>query len=217
MRHRVILLLTYGVALAGTAACAMPSELPGERVGAYSLEGELTENSCGSQAVPAMDPLRFNAELRQDDQGQGVWLRGKPPGQPGKLEADGRFRFQLESTFDVRTKPPEKVETLIYEDIERLADPDTYDNLDQPAGKPCRLVIAERIEGRALRVHRADAGSSYTTDGGVEPGTADLVAENEIQIRALAGDCNVVLAQLGGPFLALPCRVHYDLEGELIE
>jgi hypothetical protein len=218
MRHRVILPLTFGCALAGTAACAMPSELPGERVGSYAIEGALTENSCGSQALPAADPLKFNVELRQDDQGQGVWMRGMPPGHPGKLEADGHFRFVSESIFDVRTMPPEKVESLIYEDIERLSDPNTYDNLDQPPGKPCRLAISERIEGRALRVNRSDAGGpAYTSDAGVERDSPDLIAENEVEIRPASGDCAVVLSQQGGPFLTLPCRVHYDLEGTLAE
>src|SRR6476646_5957698 len=102
----------------------MPSELPGEHVGAYSVSGELTENSCGSAAIPAVDPLQFEVELR-DDQGTGLWLRGAPPARQGKLEGDGAFRFRLESTYSVPGMAPEPVETLIYTDIEKLADPDT--------------------------------------------------------------------------------------------
>lgn len=194
----------------------MPTELPGEHVGAYSVSGELTENSCGSAAVPAVDPLQFKVEVR-DHQGTGLWVQGAPPGRPGKLEEDGVFRFRLESRYNVPGKPAEPVEMLIYTDIEKLADPATYDNLDRKPAQPCQLLVSETVEGRLLADDREQAGGSASRPKPSTGDRVDLIGENEIAIRAAGGDCSLVLADNGGPFDDLPCRVHYELEGALVE
>src|SRR5262245_27885065 len=80
--------------------CAMPDELPGELVGAYHIEGALMENACGSDAVPAADPLSFDVEVRVAD-GSGLWLAASPPAFPGRLENDGDFQFERQSSFNV--------------------------------------------------------------------------------------------------------------------
>jgi hypothetical protein len=207
-------ILSLCLALGGLGGCAMPTELPGQHVGAYSVSGELTENSCGSAAVPAVDPLQFNVEVREN-QGTGLWLQGTPPGKPGKLEDDGAFRFRLESRYNVPGMAPDPVEMLIYTDIEKLADPDTYDNLDRKSDEPCQLLVSETVEGRLLNDDR-QAGATGTGAKSSASGTPDLIGENEIAIRGAAGDCSLVLADQGGPFDDLPCRVHYELEGALV-
>jgi hypothetical protein len=206
--------------MALVSACAMP-EPPGELVGAYRIEGTLLENTCGSTAVPAADPLRFDVELRSDGD-TGLWVRVPPP-RSGRLDDDGAFRFELQSSFATRSEPNEPAETLTEMQIEALADPDGYQRLDQPAAQRCRLLVTELIHGTVLHDGRNDDGATPFRDEPDAPADdaddeVDLVGENEISIRAAPGtDCSLVLEAQGGPFLALPCRIDYALEGQLIE
>jgi hypothetical protein len=203
----------------------MPDELPGELVGAYRINGALTENSCGSAALPAADPLSFSVEIRKQGQ-SGLWLAAAPPAHPGSLSDDGAFSFQRQSTYDVGGRARQPVELLTEMDIDRLADPEAAQQLGENATAPCRLTITERIDGTVLRESqgRADAGDrahdTSASAGREEPrdSEVDLVADNEIGVVVVAGsDCRASLKANGGPFEQLPCAVRYELEGELIE
>lgn len=200
----------------------MPDELPGELVGAYRIDGVLMENSCGSTALPAADPLRFDVEIRRQD-GGGLWLVASPPGQPGTLADNGDFSFQRESTYDVGAQARRPVELLIEMDIERLADPEAAQQQGEDRTQPCRLAVTERIAGTLLRDSLADedggietSEASAAADDETRGGNADLIGENEIAVRVAGGDCRASLDDNGGPFEQLPCEVRYELEGELI-
>jgi hypothetical protein len=238
-RHRLL----SSVALSACAlfGCAMPEEPPGELVGAYHVDGALTENTCGSDALPAADPLSFDVQIRKDKNGGGLWLQGSPPARPGKLDEDGAFSFQAESTYDAKQmNGAEPIESVYEQDPEQLADPDLVEKLQMQAMRSCRLVITETIDGQMLRmakpagekpldVSASDAGGPIEVaddddvgdDGDAKPVRGDddgddLVGVNEITIRAQTGsDCGIVLSAMGGPFLALPCSAHYDLTGTL--
>jgi hypothetical protein len=217
---RTCRLLAIGLVLAGWSACKMPDELPGELVGAYRIDGALLENSCGSSAVPAADPLRFNVEIRKQN-GSGFWLVSSPPGHLGSLADDGDFSFQNQATYDVGPEARRPVELLVEMDIERLADPEAARQQGEDRTQPCRLAVTERIAGTLLRDNLADhdggadSSAAEREDDGRE-GSADLIGDNEIAIRVAGGDCRASLADNGGPFEQLPCEVRYELEGELI-
>jgi hypothetical protein len=192
-------------------------EPPGELVGAYQIEGALTENTCGSRALPAIDPLSFAVEIREQDR-QGLWLRDTPPARPGRLDEDGSFEFTFESRYPVTTTTESRLESLIEADAEKLADPAAYEDLDSMQSTPCLLLVDERVSGRLLRDSRPaqDGDPEGARDAGADE-EDDLVGENSIDIRAAGGtDCDLVLEAQGGPFLELPCRAHYQLSGELL-
>jgi hypothetical protein len=200
------------------AACAQP-ELPGELVGAYHVQGALTENSCGSSALPAVEQLSFDVELRKDDAGRGIWLRGMPPARYGKLDADGAFQFDLENTYPVDLSQGQGApDRLLDPDLEgdELLDPERYDRLDRESMQTCALIVSERISGMLLRDTSEETDTPQ--DGGDNADGGDLLGENSITIRAASGShCEPVLSTFGGPFEDLPCSAHYDLTGTLAE
>jgi hypothetical protein len=192
-------------------ACAAP-EPPGKLVGAYHIQGKLLENTCGTAALPASDTLSFDVEIRQDEQGRGIWRLAMPPATFGSLALDGSFVFELEHNYRVGMSQ-DPIERLSELDPEALANPELVERLDE-AGmqQPCTLVVVHRIEGTLYDVQDDDAG---VNDAGAE---ADLLGENEISIRAAQGSvCTAVLTTYGGPFDDLPCSARYALEGELKE
>jgi hypothetical protein len=196
----------------------MPQEPVGELVGAYRIRGALMENSCGSAALPAADPLNFDVQIRKQN-GSGLWLVAAPPPQPGSLSNDGDFRFERLATYDVGERP--SVELLVEMDIERLSDPEAARQLGDDSGKPCRLTVAERVAGTLLRDSLDENAGDESDAAGEERASssgADLIGENEIAVRVAAGsDCRPSLEENGGPFERLPCVVRYELEGELID
>lgn len=68
----------------------------------------------------------------------------------------------------------------------------------------CRVAQLETIDGRLGRLGAgADAGDDSALSG-----------TNTIDVVPLQGDdCSPALGAQGGPFLALPCRVQYELSG----
>jgi hypothetical protein len=196
----------------------MPQEPAGDLVGAYRIRGDLLENSCGSAAVPAADPLNFNVQIRTEN-GAGLWLAAAPPPQPGSLSNDGDFRFERQAVYEVGERKP--VELLVEMDIERLSDPEAAQQLGDDSGRPCQLIVAERVAGTLLRDSLENADDEADDEADEERAAssgADLIGENEIEMRVAAGsDCSPSLEQNGGPFERLPCTVRYDLEGELID
>jgi hypothetical protein len=196
----------------------MPQEPAGELVGAYRIRGALMENSCGSAALPAADPLNFDVQIRTQN-GSGLWLVAAPPPQLGSLTNDGDFRFERQSSYEVGERMP--VELLVEMDIERLSDPEAARQLGDDGGQPCRLTVDERVSGTLLRDSReedSDGADEAADDERAGSSGADLIGENEIAVRVAAGtDCRASLEDNGGPFERLPCEVRYELEGELID
>lgn len=203
-------------ALLSSWACTK-NEPPGELVGAYHVQGELLDNGCGKDALPAMDQLSFDVELRQDDAGRGIWVQKMPPAHFGKLDDQGRFRFEMENSYplDLSKAAAAQDGQLTY-DPEQLVDPEYYDRLDRQSMQTCALVVTERISGTILRDARQ--GLRESADAGAAMKDVDLDANNEIAIHAAAGShCEAVLSTFGGPFTALPCAAHYDLTGMLAQ
>ncbi|MGD8859366.1 MAG: hypothetical protein PVI30_05090 [Myxococcales bacterium] len=216
MRARVLLpslLLTIG-------GCAMPPP-PGELVGEYAVDGALMENTCGSDAVPAVDPLRFQVQLR-DDEGVGLWLMS-PPAREGTLEGDGSFRFELERVYPVEREPGQRVDPeLLTTDPEAYVDEvslERFDPASNASDPGCALRVVEQIEGAINRRRSEDEGGAVIARrADADDGIADMVADNRIEIRVASGArCGFVLAEAGGPFERLPCSLRYDLEGELLD
>ena len=207
--------LLAGLALGG----CQPAGPAGELVGRYEIMGELTENSCGTQALPAIDPLAFVAEIRVD-QGRGLWIRGESPPFGGSLEAVGDFRFEIESVYpvntsaaDQRTDDGEYLALLM--EIGSTTPPAQGQGQAEPT---CRLRVPETVRGNLFAT-----GPEVALDGGLgfssaEASDSDLTADNDIEILAEPGsDCRPVLAAFGGPFLTLPCGAHYSMQGMLLD
>lgn len=189
---------------------------PGELVGVYAIEGALTKNECGTEALPAADPLSFDVELRKQD-GTGYWLQGMPPAWPGLLSEDGAFSFELEQSYAVDPKARRAPDPFSAMDPEALADPSAYDDFDDAAqGQPCLLRIVESLEGTVLRDLSTRGHASKSGPAPDESSSPDLVGDNAIAISAASGDCGLVMREEGGPFEALPCAAHYDLVGTML-
>jgi hypothetical protein len=195
-------------------ACKAP-EPPGDLVGAYHITGALTDNSCGSAALPAASTLSFDVQIRESE-GSAYWVQNAPPARSGELDADGSFTFELQSTYQVGgAMPMDPVEALIEMDPSKLANPQVYDQLDAPPTLPCQLTVAEHVRGRLNRTQSADGGGAAGADDAGTGAADDLQADNDIDLHAASGDCSALLATQGGPFQALPCTAHYDLTGTL--
>jgi hypothetical protein len=208
---RILRVAVLGGPGAMVVACTMP-EPPGELVGAYHIEGALTENQCGSEALPANDPLSFDVQIRRDER-SGYWLQGMPPARAGRLGKDGSFAFELQQVYDVPTTTgTPSDEPYLTSDPEAAADPERFDREESASRAACRLTITEKVQGSVLReggsgVHRSDADDS-----------PDLVGENAIIIAPESGgNCLRATRAGGGPFEKLPCRASYDLTGQLLE
>ncbi|HMI92951.1 MAG TPA: hypothetical protein VK509_16360 [Polyangiales bacterium] len=208
---RVLRLAVLSAPGAALGACAMPQP-PGELVGAYHIEGALTENQCGEEALPATDPLTFDVQLRRDER-SGYWLQGMPPARTGRLSDDGAFSFELQQIYDVPTTTgTPSDEPFLTSDPEAAADPDRFDRQEAASRAACRLTITEKVEGSVLReggsgVHRSD-----------EDDSPDLVGENAIVVAPVSGgNCARVVRAGGGPFEQLPCRASYELVGQLVD
>jgi hypothetical protein len=205
---RIAVLSAPGAAL---GACSMP-EPPGELVGAYHVDGALTENQCGDEALPANDPLSFEVQIRRD-QRSGYWLQGMPPARAGRLGDDGTFSFELQQIYDVPTTTgTPSDEPFLASDPEAAADPERFDRQEAESRTACRLTITEKIEGSVLR----EGGSGVHHSS--EDDSPDLIGENAIIVAPVAGsNCKRATRAGGGPFEQLPCQASYDLTGQLLE
>lgn len=168
---------------------------PGESDGDFHLVGELQENSCGETALPAVDPLVFDVELRSDGSGQAFWRRPSSPAVSGTVH-EGSYHFRFRSAISVY--PGDEVAgtvgcALIQDEIIELAtrQPDVGDG---------------GVEGGG------DAGAGADDAGAVGPTL--LVGTDEVTLTVAPGyDCSATLGSNGGPFIALPCGVRYSLSG----
>ncbi len=210
MRHAPLpVLLSPLLGLLGFAALGgCPANPDGEVVGTYNVSGSLLENSCGSTAFAAVDPLSFVVELRADPTGPAFWRRPNAPIVNGSHTGDDyRFRTEVPVTLygpDETTGAPgcvlAQVETIEFNALATVADAGVGD-----AG----LADAEITDAEI-----ADAGTQGASDGGVVSPSDSFRGTSVIELTPVAGaDCARAHSINGGPFLALPCRVRYDLSG----
>ncbi len=170
-----------------------PKKLPGEPIGIYHVVGTLVDNECGSQAVPAENPLVFRVELRADGE-KAYWHRADLPVVSGILiPSTGRFLFSAQSVW-----------TAI------AADP----NLDYPG---CTLNQQDTIEGtlEASDESSEDVQDDAGSDAGLD--TDEWTGTERIEMTPAAGsNCLPALITAGGGFQSLPCSINYDLLGTLL-
>lgn len=201
--------LLLAIAVACICGCKRGNAVAtGNLVGVYQIEGALIVNTCGTAALPTLNPLRFKVQISKDGS-VGYWQIDKRGAQAGLLEDDGRFRF-----FDEKTSlvgQGQTVRTDLQPQDFLSSDPD----FDLKSTKKCLMTVRETIEGQLARV-LGDAG--VDVDGGStgSGGNEDLRADNTIEVMPTPeSDCSASLRALGGPFNALPCHARYVLEGEL--
>ena len=186
--------VAVGVVLVG----CVEVQPPGELVGAYLVTGTLVENTCGEEALPTVDPMMFEVQLR-DDEGRGLWLVS-PPARPGRLDEDGAFSFEYERGFTITGGAPPEI--TIETDPTVLVDPERIER--EQMREPCEILVGESIVGSLEHAPAEDE--------------AALLASNEIAVRVATGArCDALLVDAGGPWERLPCRALYDLEGEPAE
>lgn len=203
--------LIGGLALLAAVGCQPPApNAVGELVGVYAINGALIENSCGHMALPAVDPLKFEVEIRQNDQ-VGYWQVEKKPQQAGELEDDNSFRFSGENTSLVSSMRGARNDLEPGDFISLTPDFDLKTTT-------CAMNIKETIEGTlARRFVTVDGGEPEVENAGAKP-KHDLSGDNTITVSATPeSDCSASLAAFGGPFSNLPCVAHYKLSGELQE
>jgi hypothetical protein len=192
------------------AVSCVPSkpDASGEMVGVYAINGALVQNTCGQSALPAVDPLKFEVEIRQNDR-VGYWQTDKQPQRAGELDEDGTFLFTGEQTSLVSSMrtPRNDLEPTNFVSLTPDFDLKTTN---------CAMRVKETIEGSlARRVILVDGGDLQIDDS--NPGAKhDLTGDNTIEVSATPeSDCSASLAAYGGPFSNLPCMAHYVLSGEL--
>jgi len=174
-----------------------PQGHPGVSIGTFQITGSLDQNGCGA-AVPALDPISFSVELR-DDLGRGVWVQDEGPIQTGIRMPDGAYRFRYGATVPVIAP--------------------------QPGYRGCNLQQVEFIEVR-IEPYESDGEEEppIRTPIGGEDADGGVVVENDIDL-ALEGlseiqytptstsDCSPLPVVNGGPWAALPCTLTYTLFG----
>jgi len=203
-------LISVSIVVCALAGCE-PTELPGEPIGTYAISGSLEDNTCGQAALPAVNPLAFDVQIRLAGT-SGNWIVGDPPGFEGVVDEQGAFLFGAES-FSTVIQPGSR--------SNELEQPEDYINgsaVSDSAEVGCTLSIVEQIDGTIHRTAMTDAGVNTI---GEEPGDTevdDLVGENRIDMSPMPGsDCSRLLGTDGGPFLALPCYALYTISGELYD
>lgn len=186
--------------LLGLAGCERKD--PGDSIGVFSVTGTLVENTCGHEAVPAMDPLSFEVELRYSEEGLGYWILPGSPMMQGPASDPSKMTFDSESIVNVFGASNVVEETPIY-GIPELS----IESQTTKAG--CDLRQVEHI------VVTLSDSDETTTDGAPDGGLRALkqfTGKNTIGFRPTAeSDCTPIKAENGGPFLAFPCAVDYEL------
>src|SRR5688572_28164830 len=86
------------------SGCEQP-EYPGEPVGTFHVTGALRSNACGSTAVPALDRIEFDVELRRES-GAGYWRRVDAPIVVGTFD-DIASEFSFRSVRQLPVIAPE--------------------------------------------------------------------------------------------------------------
>src|SRR5687768_12661779 len=135
-------------------------EYPGEVVAAFHVVGALEENECGTTAVPAMDPITFEVELRQD-RGRGFWRRTDAPVVSGTYDEEGGFEFRTTRQVPVIAPEPETgVRGCALEQREEVSGTVTF------------AIVSEEDAGTATDAATdADAATDTDSDAATAPAT----------------------------------------------
>ncbi len=165
-------------------------EPPGQAVGTFDATGLMVEQSCGS-AIPAVDPLDLEFELRREDGGRAYWHRIGGPIFAGLYQGD-EYTFTVTQSWMV-------------------LEPDRFRGY-----LGCSVTQRDTFQFALEEVETTDAPSedAIGADGGVSPTLFSLTGSQATEIEPIAGsDCAPAVMAFNGPFLALPCRVEYVLTG----
>ena len=192
MRWTLLALLVLGFGCWG-----QEEDPPGEPVGTFEAVGLMVEQSCGA-AIPAPDPLELMFDLRSESNGRAYWRQWGGSLFAG-VEKDGEYTFQVSQSWMV--VEPDRFRGYVGCSVTQR---DVFTFLvDVPEIDPEDEMGAQ--DGLDV-----DAG----VDEGVDPVLITLTGSQTTEIEPLTGsDCTPAVAALGGPFLALPCRVEYVLTG----
>ena len=190
--------MRLAVVLAFFVLAACEPVLPGETVGTFDVVGALDANTCGSTAVPAIDPLVFMAEIRVDSN-RAFWRRPDVGSRAGVVMPDGTFRFTFGSLVRVQAADP---------------------SIGFPG---CVLEQREVLDATVTATESEDLPDAGAPDGAAA-GDADATTDappvelggtNTIDLAPAAGsDCRALLGANGGPWAALPCGLRYTLRGD---
>ncbi len=199
----------FGLPLLVLGCWGQTDEPPGEPVGTFNAVGFMVEQSCGA-AIPAPDPLDLNFELRRESNGRAYWqqLGG---GAFAGVEKDGQYTFQVSRSWMV--VEPDRFRSYVgcsvtQRDVFTFLVEAVEVDLERDAGVADAGVGDAGVGGAGVD---ADGG----TDAGVNPTLFTLTGSQTTEIVPLTGsDCTPAVAALGGPFLALPCRIEYVLTGD---
>jgi len=212
----------FGLPLLLLGCWGQGEEPPGQAIGAFNAVGFLVEQSCGA-AIPAPDPLDLDFELRSEFNGRAYWrlLGGS---MFAGVEQEGEYTFQVSQSWMV--VEPDRFRgfvgcsvtqrdsfTFVVEPVEPAVDLDAgvADAGIADAGTEDGGIADAGTEDGGT----ADAGTDEQPDASTEPELFTLRGSQTTTIVPLAGsDCTPAVAALGGPFLALPCRVEYVLSGD---
>jgi hypothetical protein len=202
-------LLTPAIALVLLGNSPCEPTYPGEPVGSFDVVGRLEANSCGSTAVPALDPLTFFVEVRREG-GQAFWRRPEAPLVSGTVTEAGGYRFRHRSSIlAIEADPAQGNAGCRLEQVETVEV--TLDGLASSPADGGR-------DGGGSDGGGSDGGGSGAADASGSPGdagpAASLTGVNRVELAPSSGSaCGALLGAQGGPFAALPCEVEYALEG----
>ena len=174
-------------------------EPPGELIGSFQALGLMVEQSCGA-AVPAPDPLDLKFDLRSESNGRAYWRLWGGPMFAG-IEKDDTYTFQTSQSWMVIE--PDRFRGYVGCSVTQR-DVFTFE------------VEAPEIEAGLDGGVEEDAGvdGDAGVDVAIDPALVLLTGSQTTEIVPLSGaDCTPAVAALGGPFLSLPCRVEYVLNG----
>ena len=193
----------FGLPLLVLGCWGQTDEPPGEPVGTFNAVGFMVEQSCGA-AIPAPDPLDLNFELRSESNGRAYWQQLGGAAFAG-IEKDGQYTFQVSRSWMV--VEPDRFRSYVGCSVTQR---DVFTFLVE--------VVEVDLEGDAgvgdAGVDDAGVDDAGVDDAGVRPTLLTLTGSQTTEIVPLTGsDCTPAVAALGGPFLALPCRIEYVLSG----
>lgn len=174
----------------GSGCWGQGEESPGDPVGTFEASGLMVEQSCGS-AIPAPDPLDLRFDLRSEDGGRAYW---RQPGGPiyAGVHKDGEYTFTVSQSWMV--VEPDRFRGYVGCSVTQ---------------RDIFTFIVEEVDAKEDE-ETVDTGA----DAGVDPAVLSLSGSQSTEIDPLSGaDCTPAVAALGGPFLSLPCRVEYVLNG----
>lgn len=181
-------------ALVLIAACwGGDDERPGQPVGVFEASGLMVEQSCGS-AIPAADPLELDFELRNEAGGRAYW---QSPGGPlfAGIQNDDEYTFTVSRSWTVIQ--PDRFRGYVGCSVTQR---DTF-----------RVLIDEVADETDQTEDVTDEAVEETTP---TPALYAVSGSQMTEIVPLSGsNCTPAVTALGGPFLALPCRVEYVLTG----